>query len=617
MPLSLDTMDAVLSEITATIPREKLSQFFDYADFFLDGKLEHPIEPMETFLFDPYYLGTIGKSLYPKVADALIQFFEGDYIEALLTGGTRWGKSYFASFAIARMLYILSCYRFPQDLGNIGRSSSIYIVNICVTADLAEKGVFSEAKGIMDSSPYFKHDFPYDRHLASELRFQKNVRFLPGNSSKSSTIALNFFGGCLDEINSFKVTERKTIDYQQEFDQAHQLWESMYRRAKDTFTTRGHYPGRLIGLGSREYPNDWMDKRMDKLRDDPQVMILEYAQYETKPAKFFMQERFYVDVGGLGIPPRLLQRPELDSGYKPVGKLLEIPKDFLRSYELDLYGALKDISGILLKASTNAFFKDPKMVMDCFSVDAAAHPFSADETTLRDGAHLLLDRLVGADGKPLEDPRSTRFIHTDQHRTTGATGIVMGHSGGWTKVSRLVDGKLLEFLAPIVRIDMMLRVLSPQSFVDTQAIRDLITLLHRSGLNVRSSFDMVGAESMFRLREQGIDSEYMSVERDIGPYDELYHAVSERRLQAYRYKPALDELLLYLITKKKETTVKVDHIATGSKDIADGLAVICYRCIKESDQVPEQQIMRSDQKINQGVDATLAQEKRSYVSWIR
>jgi hypothetical protein len=257
------------------------------------------------------------------------------------------------------------------------------------------------------------------------------------------------------------------------------------------------------------------------------------------------------------------------------------------------------------------------MVMDCFSVDATAHPFSVIETTLRDGGHLLLDKLVDVNGKPLCDPRATRFIHTDQHRTTGSTGIVMGHSGGWTKVSRLVDGKLLEFLAPIVRIDLMLRVLSPNSFVDTQAIRDLITLLHRSGLNVRSSFDMVGAESMFRLREQGIDSEYMSVERDIGPYDEFYNATSERRLQAYRYKPALDELLLYLITKRKENIIKVDHIATGSKDIADGLAIVCYRCFKESGNVPEQQIMRSDKTTNQGIEATLAQEKRSYVNWIR
>lgn len=615
--IGFDTLDNVSALIQSRIPPELLDKFINYAMFSLDGTLERPIESMETFLFDDYFLGRACKTLYPKVAEALIQFFEGDYIEALVTGGTRWGKSFFASIVLARLLYMLSCYKYPQDIGNIARSSHIYLVNICVTEGLAIKGIYNEAKGIIDLSPFFMNDCPYNPDKSSELEFQKNVTFFPGNSSKSSTIALNIFGGVLDEINSFRVTQKHTMDYQGEFDQAHVLWESLYRRAKDTFTIRGKFPGRLVALGSREYPNDWMEKRIAAYRDDPQVLILEYAQYQTKPRELFLPGNFYIDLGGIGNPPKMVLQEEVDAGYMPVGKLEAIPLDFKRNYEHDLYGSLKDISGIIFHNATNAFFKEPQMVMDCFRGDPNEHPFSMQETTLRDGCRLLKEKLITAENTPIIDPKSVRFFHCDQHRTSGATGIVMGHSAGWTTVSRFKDGNLIETLAPIVRVDFMLRVISPNSFVDTEGIRDLIYTLTDLGFYLRTSFDMVGAESMYRVREKGIDAAYKSVERDIGPYDELYKTISERRLISYYFKPALDELLLYLITLRKGKEVVVDHVRAGMKDLADGLAVLCWRCAHESDTVPETTIVRSDRNPLMSKERVLKDEASKSVNWLR
>lgn len=616
LPVDFELMDNVTAIIEQRIPQHLRQKFFNYADFVMSGTLERPIEPIETFLFDDYFLGRIGKSLYPKVADAIIKFFTEDYIEALVTGGTRWGKSFFASIVLCRLIYVLSCYKFPQDVGNLARSSSIYLVNICITEALAAKGIYAEAKGMIDESPFFKQDFAYNADKSSEMSFPKKITFFPGNSSRSSTIALNLFGAVLDEINSFKVTTRNTVDVQGEFDQAHVLWESLYRRAKDTFTTRGKFPGRMVALGSREYANDWMEKRIDQYRGDPQVLVLEYAQYETKPRHLFLPTSFFIDLGGLGNPPKLVEKVEIDAGYKPIGKLEEIPDDFKRNFQHDLYGSLKDISGIILHNATNAFFKDPAAVMDCFRGDPAAHPFNLQVTTLRDGCRLIKEKLVGSDGYPLVDPRAVRFIHCDQHRTTGATGIVMGHSAGWSRVSRMRNDKLIEELAPIVRIDLMLQVVSPNSFVDTEAIRNLILELHDSGLQIRCSFDVVGEESMYRLRAQGVDSTYMSVERSLGPYEELYNAVTERRLMAYYFKPALDELLLYLITLRKGKDLKIDHVVTGTKDLADGLAVVCYRCLKEPDTVGST-IDRSDRSARPGVAATLRDERKRYVEWVR
>ena len=615
--VDFDTIDGITDIIRQRIPANLMGKFLQYVDFTLEGTLERPIESMETFLFDDYFLGRACKTLYPKVAEALIRFFEEDFIEALLTGGTRWGKSFFASIVEARLVYVLSCYKYPTDIGNLARGSAIYLVNICITGDLAMKGIYSEAKGILDLSPFFRHDFVYDPRKVSEMSFPKNITVFPGNSSKASAISLNIFGGVLDEINSYRVGTRNKMDFQGEYDQAHTLWEALYRRAKDTFTIRGKFPGRLVGLGSREYPNDWMEKRMKQCADDPRVMILEYAQYETKPRESFLPGDFYVDLGGIGSPPKVVDQKEVDSGYIPVGKFLTIPLDFYDNYRRDLYGALKDISGIVMHNATNAFFKEPQMVMDCFRGDPSAHPFSQEETTLRDGCRFFKEKLISPEGKPLVDPLASRFFHSDQHRTTGATGLVMGHSAGWMKVSRTDEGTLIECLAPIVRVDFMLRVLSPKSFVDTEAIRDLIYKLSTCGFHLRTSFDMVGAESMYRVREHGIDAAYMSVERDIGPYDELYKAIAERRLVSYYFKPAIDELLLYLITVRRGKDVKVDHVVSGMKDIADGLAILCWRCMYESDTVPEHVMERSERSGAVTKEQVLKEESMKSIGWLR
>ena len=65
---------------------------------------------------DEYYLGIgAGKNLRPLVKEDLITFFEEDHYLAIFDGSIGYGKSFFVSCAFCYELYILGCYKNPQD----------------------------------------------------------------------------------------------------------------------------------------------------------------------------------------------------------------------------------------------------------------------------------------------------------------------------------------------------------------------------------------------------------------------------------------------------------------------------------------------------------------------
>lgn len=55
---------------------------------------EYRVAPVDikTFLSEPYFLGETGASLWPRLADDIVELFEGEYEEAALGGSLGWGK---------------------------------------------------------------------------------------------------------------------------------------------------------------------------------------------------------------------------------------------------------------------------------------------------------------------------------------------------------------------------------------------------------------------------------------------------------------------------------------------------------------------------------------------
>ena len=93
---------------------------------------EYPAD-IETFIFDPYYLGNIyGDIIYPIWVDTLKEIYPAPfckkYNEALLSCATRSGKSTVLVISALYELHLLLCMISPSKTLNIKNSANICFV---------------------------------------------------------------------------------------------------------------------------------------------------------------------------------------------------------------------------------------------------------------------------------------------------------------------------------------------------------------------------------------------------------------------------------------------------------------------------------------------------------
>src|SRR5579859_3061086 len=74
-----------------------------------------PPVPVREWINDEQLIGETGKTLYPILKNDLCELFEGGYSECILTGAIGWGKDYFATTCVLRVLYELLCLKNPQQ----------------------------------------------------------------------------------------------------------------------------------------------------------------------------------------------------------------------------------------------------------------------------------------------------------------------------------------------------------------------------------------------------------------------------------------------------------------------------------------------------------------------
>ena len=86
----------------------------------------------------------------------------------------------------------------------------------------------------------------------------------------------------------------------------------------------------------------------------------------------------------------------------------------------------------------------------------------------------------------------------------------------------------------------------------------------------RVSYDWFASqESLQVLEESGFSAGHRSVDKDDSAYLSLVNLFFEGRLELYKYEPFEKELFDLIHDRKRR---KVDHPASNSKDVSDGLA---------------------------------------------
>lgn len=499
-----------------------------------------------------------------------------------------WGKTFFASIGVCRLLYELSCMRDPQKSYGLAPGSVIAITCFSVNEMLAMKVVFENIVNKLQASPYFKEHFPYEL-TKKEMRFPSKKLWLAARASTdSSALGLNTIGALVDETN-FMPDIPKALRGRMGSEvtgRAQSIYNTIKRRMKSRFSRQGQLPGMLFIVSSKKTKDDFTAKLIRSMKTDPSMFVRDYAQWDVKPEEFFTAQKFPVLCGNESTPSKILtedeaavlRSKELDEGLV----ILDVPEEFRSDFENDLEGAIRDIGGISTVAMSPFIQRREKLVA---AVDERlSHPFSTLEYQIGTASTFEWGRMVRAHKnhhgetiwQPLINPAAARHVHIDPSLTGDCTGLVMAHIAGMKDVVRRKDGKQHVERLPIFLVDLALRIRPPTAGeIDLGDVRQLVYMLREHGYRITQlTMDRYNsADTLQQVRKKGIKSELLSVDVKPEPYEHLKTAFYEERVVMYDYPPLLQELQQL---EKDHRKNKVDHPAMGSKDIADALAGTLY-----------------------------------------
>lgn len=563
--LKLAIHDAILDH---DLSAEEIEHMFWVADDYATrAELTHKPKTFTEFVEEPGYLNS-PNILYPEVLRCGEEMNCGDFTEAVLTGAIGTGKTTLALFSTAYQLYLLSCHINPHQLFDLDPSSEILFVFQSINSALAKAVDYERFKALINKSPYFMDNFPYQKDILSELRFPNRIIVKPVSGLETGAIGQNVIGGIIDEMNFMAVVQgsKASIDGA-EFDQAMALYHSIARRRKSRFLLQGKMPGLLCLVSSKRYPGQFTDKKEEEsqreieLTGKTSIYIYDKRLWDIKPEGQYGLDRLRVFIGDASRKPRVLEvkevLPLVDDHL-----VREIPMEFQMEFDTDIMNALRDIAGISTLAQH-------PFITNQGAITKAMRPtrlMFANEVV--DFVHTRLNIFA----KQMYMPHLPRFVHIDLAVSGDSAGVCIGCVTAFKSMNR---GDSIE-LMPDIWIDAALEVAPPKGGeIQLHKIREVLYALTKMGLNLKwVSFDQFqSVDSMQILKQAGYMVGRQSVDTTTAPYDFLKAALYDSRISIPKHAKLQKEL----VTLQKDTKKnKIDHPPHSSKDVSDALAGVVY-----------------------------------------
>lgn len=567
-------------------------------------KTEYKSQPvsMEQFVKDEYYLGKTCDTLYPKLLDDLCELFSGGYHESISTGSIGWGKTFFASIGVCRLLYEISLLVDPFTTFGLARDSNISVICLSVNEALATKVAFENIATKIKASPYFSENF-FFKPTKKELRFPNNIWVAARATTDTSALGLNAVGALLDETN-FMPTKNKMSERLGSVDHAEVIYNSIQRRMKSRLLKKGKMPGMLFIVSSKKTNDDFTARRIRASKGDPTVFVRDYALWDVKRENY-SDDTFSVIVGNETTPSKILEPMEETAVKKkpPEGCLIvDVPEDFRHDFESDLEGSIRDLAGCSTLA-VSPFIQRREKIIEMVSQDVKQHgpnrhPFSTLAYEPEKGGTFIWEKMikdveerqlmgpVATLRRPIINPQAPRHVHIDPSYKNDALGFCMAHISHWKDVVRRSEqGQYME-RAPVYVVDLILQVKPPPGDeIILGDIRRIVYELHQHGYMITNvSLDSFQSkDTLQQLQQKGYTAEMVSVDTSMEPYETLKTALYENRVFCYDY-PVLTKELQQL--ERDQARRKVDHPPKGSKDCADALAGVCYTLLRDRTHRP-------------------------------
>lgn len=526
----------------------------------------------------PEYLNIEGKvraaimvELETIIGDDVSSEWMTKYPQAMITGGIGIGKTTVASIVLPWLAHWVLCLKNPQEFFNLLPGSRIAFMQMSTSGSQAKEVVFGDIKARIQYSPWFQAKYPYDKDFKNQLRFEKDIWILPGDSSETTFEGYNILGGILDEADSHKVTKEK--------DYAEQGYTTIFSRVQSRFGAverpdgSVHSYGFLLVIGQMKKGNGFAAKKYAEFKKDPKAHAVRMAIWESMGWHRFLREdgsrdSFWYDSKRKEITTQ--GAADLLHADGKGDNLIEVPEAFRTDFENNPEKALRDLAGI--PPATGSPF-----ISLVYKIEDARDRWMeryGDQGPI-DGLH---DNLIRPWFRAQESLKRVAHIDMAYSSDGDALGLAMGHIPEMV----VIDGER----KPFIVIDAVWRVVAPagrEIFIGD--IRRIIyDMKEKYGFNLKKvSMDgFQSTDTRQQLEKRRYETEMVSVDKTILPYHDLREAIYENRIALPPYLVQMrpgeppTEILLVELTELVDNGDKIDHPADGSKDVADAVAGVCY-----------------------------------------
>lgn len=491
----------------------------------------------------------------------------GSYERAMVTGAIGIGKTTFASIALPYMAHWVLCLRDPQEYFGLLPGSRIAFMQMSTSEKQAKEVIFGDIFARIEHSNWFINNHPHDPKFTNQIRFDKDIWIIPGDSSETTFEGYNILGGILDEMDSHKVTDNK--------DYAETGYNTIDSRIASRFTEFGEegeevgHKGLIILIGQMKKSTGFAARKYQEFLKDPKAYVVRMTIWESFGWKRYLKrgsmehDSFWYD------PKRKQIIPALVAGMVKSKDLIEVPNAYLKQFQNGPEKALRDLAGI------------PPAVSDPFislvdRIEEARDRWierNGDSSPVEDTpTKTIFEKWFKANG----DPRK-RHVHIDL-ATSGdgdALGLAMGH------VESIIE--TANEKKPYIVIDCLVRIKArPGTEIFLSDVRRILYELRDDRGFKLYSVSMDGFQStdtLQQLRKKKFRADYLSVDKSTLPYEDLRDAIYERRLEFPPYLTYIRsgdtdrvEIAIKELMELQDTGRKIDHPVDGSKDVADALA---------------------------------------------
>lgn len=492
--------------------------------------------------------------------------------KAMFTGAIGIGKTTVASVVLPYLVHWCLCLRDPQRFFDLLPGSRIAFMQMSTSEPQAKEVVFGDIKARIQHSPWFKK-FPWDKGFKNQLRFPKDIWIIPGDSSETTFEGYNILGGILDEADSHKVTKFK--------DYAEQGYETIYNRMSSRFGDRGF----VLIIGQMKKSTGFAARKFEEFRNDPRSYACRMSIWESRGWEYFRCHETGAHANDMTLGPGLdcheIHTFHYDTNRKQIvppalvnmltnSNLIEIPVLYRDQFETNPEKALKDLAGI------------PPIVGDPFISLVHKVQDARDRWVTRYDAPSPVDIKGRIAPWFRAQDAIRRAAHIDIGYASGgdAAGIAMGH----VPEMIVLDGER----KPFIVIDFLLRMTAPAGGeIFLSDIRHVIYALRddfKFRLTLVTLDGFQSQDTLQQLAKHRFQADYLSLDRQIGPYHDLREAIYEDRIAfppyivEARFRDHVEEVEIAIkeLTELVDTGVKIDHPEGGSKDVADAMAGVVY-----------------------------------------